>query len=235
MANPNQILDALALATLPEPALVQRIAAMWLRAHQNRAPYNRSEIDKWVKQEFGPVLDQSKRQRLSKELLDETKHQLRLRRRRARGELDRDPLTVPMNDPIRIGQLLKSRLGPARRWVSTGRIPHQSSDCYYIDGAFFSGLVAGLIPVKMRLRRISDPNLLVYRRGRCDAQTRFVPSYITTVADAFIWLIPDDAREFLRMPGIRVEHDGEDQSVRLITPWGVKALPWRELAPVTTG
>lgn len=232
MAPPNQILDALALATLPEDALVQRVAALWCRAHNNRAPYNRSEVAKWVKAEFGPVLDPKKRERLSKELLSACKQQIRLRRRRAKGGLDVDPLTVPVGDPLRIGKLLAARLGPARRWVSQYRA--QQTSCDYIDGNFYSGLVAGLVPVKLRLTRITDPNLLVYRQGSAEPMTRFVPGYITTVADAFIWLIPDDAREFLRIAGVRVEHVGAEQAVRLVTPWGTKTLPWRELAPVTT-
>jgi hypothetical protein len=103
-----------------------------------------------------------------------------------------------------------------------------------MDGDFYSGLVAGLVPIKMRLRRIVDPNLLVYRRGSSEPQSRFVPNYITTVADAFIWLIPDGAVEFLSLPGVRVEHDGEKQAVHLVTPWGTKLLPWKELSPAPT-
>lgn len=233
MARPNQILDALALATLDENALVQRVAALWCRAHNNRAPYNRSEVAKWVKAEFGPVLDPQKRERLSKELLDACKQQIRLRRRREKRGRAVDPLTVPVGDPLRIGKLLASRLGPARRWVSQYR--SQQTSCDYIDGDFYSGLVAALVPVKMRVARIADPNLLVYRQGSAEPMTRFVPGYITTVADAFIWLIPDDAREFLRIAGIRVEHDGGEQAVRLVTPWGTKTLPWRELSPAHAG
>lgn len=215
--------------------MVQRIAAMWCRAHNNRIPYNTSEVAKWVKKEFGPLIDKDKRARISKQMLDAITHQVRLRRRRAKRRVFHvDPLSKPIGDPHRIGQLLAARLGPARRWVSTFRA-HQSIECFYIDSAFFSGLVAGLIPVKMRLRRITDPNLLVYRRGSDEPQTRFVPSYISTVADAFIWLIPDDARDFLQLPEVRVEHDGALQAVRLITPWGTKLLPWRELSPVPTG
>lgn len=103
--------------------------------------------------------------------------------------------------------------------------------CSYIDAGFHSGLVAGLIPVKMQLRRISDPSLLVYRQGWAAPGTAFVPGNITTVDDAFYWLIPPGVREFVELPGVRVEHDGEEQAVRLTTPWGVKTLPWRGLAP----
>lgn len=234
MAQPNRILDALALASMTEPALIKRVAALWCRAHANRAPYNRTEIERWVRAEFGPLLDAKRRERLGKELADETKRQIRLRLQRLKRAKLIDPLTLPQGDDVRIGNLLKSRLGPARAWVSQQRLAQQDPTCFYIDGDFFSGLVAGLIPIKMRLRRIIDPNLLVYRRGSSEPQSRFVPNYITTVADAFIWLIPDDAVEFLSIPGIRVEHDGEKQAVHLVTPWGTKLLPWKELSPAPT-
>lgn len=109
------------------------------------------------------------------------------------------------------------------------------SACSYIDGDFHSGLVAGLIPVKMRLRHITDPTLLVYRQGWSAPGTVFVPRNITTVEDAFYWLIPDGARDFLGVPGVRVEHDGETQAVRLTTPWGVKNVPWRGLTTYYAG
>lgn len=107
--------------------------------------------------------------------------------------------------------------------------------CSYIDADFHSGLVAGLVPVKMRLRRINDPCLLVYRQGWQAPGTVFVPQNITTVQDAFWWLIPDGARDFLGLPGVGVEHDGEEQAVRLTTPWGTKTLPWRGLVNLYVG
>jgi len=217
-----------------EPALIKRVAALWCREHQNRPPYNRVEIERWAKREFGPVFDKARRERLSKELLDEAKRQIRVRRRRSKLDLQLDPLTTDVDSDVRIGRLLNSRLGPARRWVSQQRIPAQVSDCHYIDGDFFSGLVAGLIPTKIRLRRFVDPNLLVYRQGQREPRTRFVPFHITTVADAFHWLIPDEFREFLELAGARVEHHGEDQAAHLVTPWGTKILPWKELVPPST-
>ena len=229
-----KLLDALGLASMDEAALIKRLAALWCREFQHRPPYNRSEIEKWVKSEFGPVVDRAKRERISKELLSEAKRQMRVRGRRSKRSLLVDPLTTPVGSDIRIGQLLNARLGPARRWVSKQRIPSESSWCDYMDGDFFSGLVAGLIPTKMRLRRIVDPNLLVYRQGQREPRTRFVPFHITTVVDAFHWLIPDEAREFLDLAGVRVEHHGENQAIRLITPWGVKALPWKDLVSLPT-
>lgn len=210
--------------------MIHRVAAMWCRAHA-REPYNRSEVAKWVKREFGPLLGAQERERLSKELLGTIRRHLRVRRRRSR-DVSVDYLTTPQGSPERIGRLLASRLGPARRWVGQGRALQETPR--YIDGAFYSGLVAGLVPVRMRLRRINNPNLLVYSHAGAEPASRFVPGHITTVADAFIWLIPNDARDFLRLPEVRVEHDGVDQSVRLITPWGTKVLPWRELASTST-
>ena len=232
MPQPKQLLDALALAGLEEPALIRRVAAIWCR-QENRTPYNRSEVAKWVKREFGPLLDLTRQESLAKDLTDECKLQLRLRRRRALRTLQSavDPCNTPAGSDVRVGRLLNNRLGPARRWVSQNRMLRPDMACSYIDADFHSGLVAGLIPVKMRLQRISDPNLLVYRQGWSEAGTVFVPNHITTVADAFLWLIPTGAHEFLSLPSIRVEHDGEEQAVRLTTPWGVKTLPWRGLSP----
>lgn len=204
---------------------------MWCRSF-NREPYNRSEVAKWVKREFGPILDKDRQERIAKELLDACRHQIRVRRRRVKQKLQVDHLTRPVGDDLRVLRLLDSRLGPARRWVPQTRSPDHGDG--YMDACFYSGLIAGLIPTKMRLRRISDPNMLVYRQGFDEPRTRFVPHYITTVADAFIWLIPDEAREFLQLSEVRVEHDGAEQAVRLVTPWGTKLLPWRELVPTST-
>ena len=228
-------LDALAIASMNEQAQVYRIAALWCRAFQNRAPYNRSEIDKWVKQEYGPALDADHRKRLSKILFDETKRQIRIRRRRSRLGLLVDPLERPVGDPLRMGKLLQSRLGPARRWVSQSRMMSEHpSKCHYIDGDFYSGIVAGLIPMQMSLRHIRNPNLLVYCCRGGGPRTRFIANHITTVADAFTWLIPDKAADLLQLPGSRVEHDGESQTVKLTTQFGSKVLPWKELVSVHT-
>jgi hypothetical protein len=224
-------LDALALASMESTGQLPRIAALWCRAHNDRVPYNRSEIRKWVKAQFGPVLDAEREDRLARDLLDEVKRQVRCRARRAERNRVVDPCLTPAGSDVRRGRLLQSRLGPARRWVSQTRMASPDPDCAYIDGDVYSGLVAGLIPVQMRLRRISNPNLLVYRYRWNEPRTRFVATHITTVADAFIWLIPPEAAEFLALPGTRVEHDGESQSVRLFTQFGSKVLPWRNLTP----
>lgn len=224
MPQPNQILDAIVIASLPEAAQLGRIAAIWCRTYQNRAPYNRAELDKWVNREFGPVLDQTKIGRLSRDLLDETKRQIHLRRRRTERARQIDPLTTETGSDIRMGYLLRNRLGPARRWVAQSK-----KEASYMDGGVHSGLVAGLVTSLMRLRRISNPNVLVYRYRWAEPDIRYVPTYITTVFDAFVWLIPVEAAEFLRLPGTRVEHDGATQTVRLITQFGEKTLPWRSL------
>lgn len=220
-------LDALALASMESPAQLPRIAALWCTAHQNRIPYNRDEIRKWVKSEFGQVLDKEHEEKLARELVNEVKRQVRCRARRVERAKEVDPCTTPAGSAIRLGGLLQSRLGPARRWAQRQRIP--STGCNYIDGGFYSGLVAGLIPVEIRLRSVVNPNLLVYRFRWEEPRTRFVANHITTVADAFIWLIPPEAADFLQLEGTRVEHDGDAQTVRLITQFGEKVLPWRSL------
>lgn len=221
-----KILDALALASMEKPAQIQRIAAMWCRAHQNRPPYNKTEVSKWVRSQFGPLLDEDKRERIARAILDETKRQGRIRTRRAELARVVDPCTTPAGSDVRLARLLHSRLGPARRWTKPQRSVNGGN---YIDGDVYSGLVAGLIPIMMRLRSIVNPNLLVYRFRWEETHTRFVANHITTVADAFIWLIPPEAAEFLQLPGTRVEHDGEAQTVRLTTQFGTKVLPWRDL------
>jgi len=205
---------------------------MWCRAHQNRPPYNKTVVSKWVKSQFGPLLDDDKRERIARAILDETRRQCRIRGHRAELARIVDPCTTPAGSDARISCLLQSRLGPARRWTK----PTQGTrGCDYIDGDVYSGLVAGLIPVTIRLRSITNPNLLVYRYRWGETRTRFVATHITTVADAFIWLIPPEAAEFLQLAGTRVEHDGEAQTVRLITQFGTKILPWRHLGSIHTG
>ena len=227
-------LDALALVSLPDEVLLQRIAALWCRAFKNRCPYSWDEMAKWVWSEFGPVLDPEQEEKLARKLLDETKRQIRLRARRFDRRQLTDPLTQSEGRSARLGRLLQSRLGPARAWVDSRRIlKAHTSECFYIDGATFSGIVAGLIPIAMSLRRILNPTLLVYRQGSHPARSWWVPGHITTVSDAFIWVIPTEAAEFLSLPGTRVEHDGEEQECRLITQFGTKSLPWRELVPST--
>jgi len=224
-------LDAIALSSLPEPALINRIAALWCRANKNSPPYNATEVIRWIKREFGPLISGPQRDRLAKALVGEINRQVRVRRRRGKVDIEIDPLTLPLGADLRLGLLLQSRLGPARRWVSKYRMHGRTTDCAYIDGDFYSGLIAGLVPVQMRLRRIVDPNLLVYRSKSSDPMVVFVPTFITTVRDAFRWLIPPEAAEFMRLPDCRVEHLSDDQAVRLVTPFGVKVLPWRSLTP----
>ncbi|HUW15027.1 MAG TPA: hypothetical protein VM537_35240 [Anaerolineae bacterium] len=226
---PIKTLDAIVLACLPEVALVQRVAALWCRAFKGRYPETRDEVTNWVEEEFGPVIDPDRKAMIARELIDEVKRQLRIRKLRSDRDRLIDPLTTPLGGDSRLGSLLNSRLGPARLWVSQYRLRELAAFCAYIDGAVYSGLVAGLIPVQMRLRRFLNPCLLVYRQGFSDPQSYWVPGHITTVADAFIWVIPPEAADFLQLEGTRVEHIGEDQAVRLFTPFGSKVLPWRSL------
>ena len=227
-------LDALVLASLSEHAQIQRIAALWCHAFKDRYPGSKGEVVDWVKQEFGPVIEQERTEQIALRLIEEVKRQIRLRTRRKRLRKPQDPLEAELGSPLRLGKLLNSRLGPARLWIGQQRIfkaynGWTADQSIYIDAGFYSGLIAGLIPVQMRLRRISNPNLLVYRQGQKAAQSYWVPGHITTVADAFIWVIPPEAAEFLELEGSRVEHDGEAQAIRLHTQFGSKTLPWRAL------
>ena len=222
-------LDALVLATLSDVALVQRVAALWCRAFKDRYPENRDEVSQWVYDEFGEVIDPERSALFAREMKDEISRQIRVRKIRRERDQGTDYLTTPIASYLRLGNLLNSRLGTARTWVSQHRLRQHETTCFYIDGAIYSGLIAGLIPVYMKLRKFLNPCLLVYRRGFQPPQSYWVPGHITTVADAFIWLIPPEAAEFLRLEGVRVEHNGETQSVRLFTPFGTKDIPWRSL------
>lgn len=229
-------LDALGLAILDESAQIPCIAAIWCRAFQGRAPHSKTEIVRWVKREFGPLFNSKDRDRIALRLLEETKRQLRVRTRR-KVKYPEDVLLTPAGSDARIGDLLNSRLGPARVWARKQTIAknpqpwNEHGECLYISAGFFSGLVAGLIPIHMSLRRIINPCLLVYRRGFGEPHSYWVPGSITTVADAFIWLVPPEARDFLELEGTRVEHDGESQTIRLHTRFGSKTLPWRSISP----
>ena len=228
-----QPLDALALAPLPKKAKIARIAALWRDTQDERTPYSSAEIEKWISQEFGPVLgnkDASKK--LSRKIYDEVKYQIRLRQQRNKISKEKDPLSITLGDPERTGYLLHSSLGPARRWVGQSRLNRAGrlvDSCSYIDFGIYSGLIAGLIAVQLRLRRVSNPCLLVYRYKGLLPKTRWVPGHISKISDAFDWLIPEEAKEFTSLEGTRVEHDSESQSIRLITQFGIKILPWREL------
>lgn len=226
-------LDALSIAPLPKKAKIARIAALWRNAQEERTPYAGSEVEKWIYQEFGPVLgNKTASGKLSRKIYEEVKYQIRLRQQRNKSIKEKDPLTLPLGDPERVGHLLHSKLGPARRWVGQNRLNRTGrivDSCAYVDFGIYSGLVAGLIAVQLRLRRVANPCLLVYRYKGGAPKTRWIPGHISKISDAFDWLIPEEAKEFLSLEGSRVEHDSEGQSIRLITQFGVKILPWREL------
>lgn len=230
----QKILDALGLALLDERALVPRLAAIWCREFQGRAPHSKTEIIRWVKREYGPIIDAAQRDRIALRLIDAAKQQLRLRARRRKSGAS-DVLLTPAGSDERVGRLLQSRLGTATAWVRRQTLVKNpqpwgdGKECHYISAGFYSGLVAGLIPIQMSLRRIINPCLLVYRRGFDQPQSYWVPGTVTSVADAFIWVIPTEAHEFLELEGTRVEHDGREQAVRLYTRFGSKTLPWRAL------
>lgn len=221
-------LDALALASLDELALLKRIGAIWCRAHNNRCPNSRNEISCWIRGNFGPIIPYAHRDWFIVELIDEVNRQIKTRVRRRRRAEQIDPLNWPNRHPIRINRLLASRLGPARLWVSQTRavVPEHVE---YTDGWAHSGLVFGLVPVAMQLRRVSDPRLLIYRHQYNETKVRWVPTHINTVSSAIQWLVPADAADFLQLPDTQVKHDWENQTVQLITMFGTKVLPWREL------
>lgn len=224
-------LDALGLAILDEHALIPRLAAIWCREFQGRAPHSKSEIIRWVKREYGPIIDAEQRDRIALRLIEAAKQQLRVRSRRQKyARWNCDVLLTPAGSDERISRLLQDRLGPASAWVRRQTlVKNPLAGGSYISAGFYSGLVAGLIPIQMSLRRIINPCLLVYRRGFDQPQSYWVPGKITSVADAFIWVIPTEAHEFLELEGTRVEHDGRAQAVRLYTRFGSKTLPWRAL------
>lgn len=208
-------------------AQVKRIAALWCREFDNAVPSSSPFVTRWVKQNYGPVLDKEKIDYITRRLGDEIKQQIRLRMRRKKN---RPEELGPRTRDQRVAAVLQSVLGPARLWVSKHRLSGlHTEECQYIGGAVLSGLTAGIIPVTMRLRRITDPNLLVYREKDCEPKSYWIPGSVTDVAAALVWLIPPEVQEFLSLEGVRVKHDGEEQAVRLTTPYGEKLIPWRGL------
>ena len=102
-------------------------------------------------------------------------------------------------------------------------------DGCYLDGTVTGGLVAGIVLTWLKTRRFRNPNILVYRYAGDEPRSYWIPKTIIRVADALIWLIPDEVRPFLDIAGSTVEHDGSEQAVRLTTRYGTKLVPWRAL------
>lgn len=209
-------------------AQIKRIAAIWCRTMGETPPSSRSAAVRWVKREYGPVLDKERIDSIALRLIDEIKQQIRLRSRRKRNK-PVEPLG-PRSRDQRIGTLLLAAFGSARAWVARSRLSSMhDEECHYTAGGMYSGLLVGIIPVTMRLRRIVDPNMLVYRSRGCEPKSYWIPGYINDVREAFDWLTPPQVKEFLALDGVRVEHDGERQAVRLSTPYGTKVVPWRSI------
>lgn len=221
----TQPLDGIVIASLDTDAQIKRLAALWCRAMGSYQPSSRQAAVKWVKREYGPVLDKELIEHIGVRLVDEIKQQSKLRARRQKLKE-----SVPDGPPTyeeRVHKLAVSALGPARVWVQRRRLAAASSD--YVACGIHSGLIAGIIPVMMRLRHIVDPNMLVYRARGHEPASYWIPGHITSIVLAFDWLIPRTVKELLPYGDVRVEHDGEQQLVRVTTPFGTKSVPWRSI------
>lgn len=221
-----QPLDAIALAALRESVLVKRLAAIWCRHYGNSAPTTGGDVLAWAKSEYGNVLRKGRAQAVGLSLGNEVKRQLAKRRRRKEAAAFTDMLTLALDDPVRRAALLTRILGSPRRWVAPRRMAHGA----YLSNCINSGLVAALIPTNITLRRINRPAVLVYRQTGDRTRSYWVPGGFRTLSDALIWLIPKKAHRYLKMDGVRVEHDGKHKKVRLTLPDGtIKKFAWRKI------
>jgi hypothetical protein len=224
-------LDALVLASMDPDAAIQRIAALWCREMADTLPSSPQSLARWVKRDYGQVLDKENIEHLSLKLLDEIRQQTRLRARRKKLREIHDPLSKRAYGE-RLGALMNSALGPARAWASRRRI--QGADLSYIAGKVTSGLVVGIIPVQMRLARIVNPCLLVYRERGHEPKSYWISGRIGEVDEALVWLVPKDVQDLVAQydgPDLQVELDYERQACRVVTPYGSKLIPWRGLQP----
>ncbi len=219
-------LDAIALASLREPILVKKLAALWCRQYGNSAPTSGPDILDWIKEEYGDVLRKGREKAVGLALGNEVKRQLAIRRRRKEAKTYCDMLELDIDDPVRRAFLLTRVLGAPRKWLS----PRRMASGAYLENCITSGLVAALIPTNYRLRRLDSPALLVYRQTGDRPRSHWVPGGFRTLSHALIWLIPEKAHRYVKMDGVRVEHDGKHKKVRLTLPDGtIKKFRWRKV------
>lgn len=224
-----QPLDALALTVLDDVAKTARIAALWCRSMGDEPPENRKVLARWVKHEFGPVLDPDNVDFLINALIEEIYAQMRLRARRKREHAIQDSL-LDRDLGSRISRLLTSALGPARKWVSKTRL--HGNEIRYCAGQIRSGLIAALLPASIRVGDIRNPNLLVYRETGFEPKSFWIPGSVFTVDEAFVWVIPQPVKDLLAEfegQDLQVELVYEAQAVSVSTPYGTKLVPWRGL------
>lgn len=214
-------------------AQIGRIAAIWCREMGDTIPSSRQYLMRWVKRDYGPVLDKDMLEPISVKLLDEIKHQIRVRDRRKHAKEILDPLT-DRDLTNRIARLLHSALGPARSWVAHRRLTTSDDGEYrYVTGkVVHSGLIAGVVPVQMRIAGIRNPNLLVYRETGRAPKSYWIPGSVWDIDDAFMWVVPKAVKDLVCEfdgPNLQVELDYERQACRIVTPYGRKLIAWRGL------
>jgi hypothetical protein len=219
-------LEALALASLPEPILVKKLAALWCSHYGNSAPTSGADILQWVLEDFGEVVKKSREKAIRLALGQEVKRQVAIRKRRAARKAGEDILELDPRDGKRLKSLLDSILGAPRKWVS----PLRTGTGAYAQFCITSGLVAALIPTTIRLRALKAPSLLVYRQPGDRARSYWVPGNISRIDNVLLWLIPQRLHQPIKQGLVRVEHDGRHKKVRAISTDGsVKLVSWRKL------
>src|ERR1041385_526461 len=106
-----QPLEALALASLRDPILVKKRAAVWISYYGNSSPTSGQDILDWVREEFGDVILRGKERAIRLALGNEVKRQLAIRKRRKKDRAGVDVLTLPVTDGARQRALLDRVLG----------------------------------------------------------------------------------------------------------------------------
>lgn len=221
-----QPLDALALAVLPEPVLIKKLASLWCQHYGNSAPTSGGDIYDWAVEEYGPIVKKPRERAIKLALGTEVKAQLAARKRRRQQKAAKDPLSFPIKSEQRRLAIVERMLGAPRRWVGVAR----TAPAPYSQYCITSGLVAALIHTNFKTRGLDCPTLLVYRQPGDIARSYWVPGSLTTLSDVLLWLIPKEAHQAVRAPGGRVEHDGRRKKARVFFPDGtVKTYAWRKL------
>lgn len=221
-----QPLDALALATLSEPILVKKLAALWIKSYGNSAPTSGDDIYAWLVEEYGPVTKKSRERAVKLALGREVKQQLAIRKRRRRARPPKDELSLPIKSEGRQRAIVERMLGAPRKWVS----PLRTGPAPYEQFCITSGLAAALIHTNFKTRGLDYPTLLVYRQAGDIPRSHWVPGSLRTLADVLLWLIPKDAHHAITKGGARVEHDGRRKKAIVSYLDGtIKTFAWRKI------
>lgn len=231
-----ETLDALALATLPEDALIARLASRYRSSDvHDAADPDASTALRWVRKIYGPLFPHEDEVRLGRALADEIRTQFQIALHRDSPEPPRKKSTGDRKSVI-----AKEILGPPARHLSKKLRCVDS----YADIEISRGLIVGLI---VGNELAGHSGLLVFRApGARRVQTYWVgaqdlpaegPSRdqlnhpaCWNLDQALQWLVTPAVRALLDR-GLRVEREWGKTRNRIYYPDGrTSTLPWRKRA-----